>query len=74
MQKRYISLALNCEMFNNDVNNIGSKIISSTNVERKKRSRKSESYVYADKKLCGAAISWENNIAYYISFYNEQGI
>lgn len=74
MQKRCIALALNCEMYNNDGNNIGSKIVSSTNSERKKRSKKVENYVYADKKLCGAAISWESNIAYYITFSNEQGI
>ncbi|XP_076234404.1 DNA polymerase theta [Calliopsis andreniformis] len=72
MQKRYIALALNCEQYNNDANNIGSKIISSTSLERKKRSRRSDNYIHADKKLCGAAISWENNIAYYISFSNEQ--
>ncbi|XP_076663773.1 DNA polymerase theta isoform X2 [Andrena cerasifolii] len=74
MQKRYIALALNCEMYTNDVNNIGSKIVGSTNSERKKRSKKLEKYVYADKKLCGAAISWESNIAYYITFSNDQDL
>ncbi|XP_043257568.1 DNA polymerase theta [Colletes gigas] len=73
MQKQYIALALNCEMYNNDTNSIGSRIISSTNTERK-RSKKVDNYIYADKKLCGVAISWESNIAYYISFSNEQDI
>ncbi|XP_054015016.1 DNA polymerase theta [Hylaeus anthracinus] len=72
MKKRYIALALNCEMYSNDINNIGSRIINST--ERKKRSKKGENYVHGDKKLCGAAISWESNIAYYISFSNEQDL
>ncbi|XP_017766865.1 PREDICTED: DNA polymerase theta-like [Eufriesea mexicana] len=71
MQKRYVALALNCELYNNEANNIGSKIIGSVITERKKKSKKVENYVYADKKLCGASIAWENNIAYYISFSNE---
>ncbi|KZC14173.1 DNA polymerase theta [Dufourea novaeangliae] len=74
MQKRYIALALNCELYNNDANTIGSKIISSTTTDRKKRSKKTENYVYEDKKVCGAAISWESNIAYYISFSNDQDL
>lgn len=74
MQKRYIALALNCELYNDKTNNIGSKIIGPTTIERKKRSKKMENYVHAEKKLCGAAIAWENNIAYYISFSNERGI
>lgn len=73
MQKRYIALALNCELYNDKTNNIGSKIIGPTTIERKKRSKKAENYVYAERKLCGAAIAWENNIAYYISFSNERG-
>lgn len=74
MQKRYIALALNCELYNDKTNNIGSKIIGPTTVERKKRSKRTENYVHAERKLCGAAIAWENNIAYYISFSNERGI
>ncbi|XP_017792592.1 PREDICTED: DNA polymerase theta [Habropoda laboriosa] len=74
MQKRYIALALNCELYNNETNNIGTKIIGSINTERKKRTKRIENYVHADKKLCGVAISWENNIAYYISFSNEQDL
>ncbi|CAK9816398.1 DNA polymerase theta [Anthophora quadrimaculata] len=71
MQKRYIALALNCELYNNEINNIGIKIIGSTNTEKKKRSKKIENYVHGDKKLCGVAISWESNTAYCISFSNE---
>ncbi|XP_076224101.1 DNA polymerase theta isoform X2 [Nomia melanderi] len=74
MQKRYIALALNCKLFKNDINTIGSKIISSTTTNRKKRSKKLENYVHDDRKVCGAAISWESNIAYYISFCNEQDL
>ncbi|XP_076643351.1 DNA polymerase theta [Halictus rubicundus] len=72
MQKRYIALALNCELYNNGAYTIGSKIINSTTTDRKKRSKKIENYVHANRKVCGAAISWESNIAYYISFGNEQ--
>ncbi|XP_043595515.1 DNA polymerase theta isoform X2 [Bombus pyrosoma] len=74
MQKRYIALALNCELYNDKTNNIGSKIIGPTTIERKKRSKKTENYVHAERKLCGAAIAWENNIAYYISFSNERDL
>lgn len=73
MQKRYIALALNCELYNDETNNIGAKIIGSSS-EGKKKSKKVENYTYGDKKLYGAAIAWESNIAYYISFSNEQGI
>lgn len=73
MQKRYIALALNCELYNDETNNIGAKIIGSSS-EGKKKSKKVENYTHGDKKLYGAAIAWESNIAYYISFSNEQGI
>lgn len=73
MQKRYIALALNCELYNDEINNIGAKIIGSSS-ESKKKSKKMENYVHGDKKLYGASIAWESNIAYYISFSNEQGI
>ncbi|CAD1478881.1 unnamed protein product [Heterotrigona itama] len=71
MQKRYVALALNCALYNDEANNIGFKIIDSATIEKRKKSKKVESYVHGDKKLCGAAIAWENNIAYYISFSNE---
>ncbi|CAL7951362.1 unnamed protein product [Xylocopa violacea] len=71
MQKRYVALALNCELYNDETSNIGFKIIGSTTAEKKKRSKKVENYVHVDKKLCGAAIAWAKNIAYYISFCNE---
>lgn len=74
MQKQYIALALNCEMYIDDENNIGSKIIGSANPEKRKRSKKVENYVHDNKKLNGVAVAWESNIAYYISFSNEQGI
>ena len=74
MQKRYVALALNCALYNDETNNIGFKIIDSATTEKRKKSKKVESYVHEDRKLCGAAISWENNIAYYISFSNERGI
>ncbi|XP_034194144.2 DNA polymerase theta isoform X1 [Osmia lignaria lignaria] len=74
MQKRYISLALNCEIHIDDENNIGSKIIGFTNPEKKKKSKKVEKYVHDNKKLNGVAIAWESNIAYYISFSNEQDL
>lgn len=73
MQKRYIALALNCELYNDETNNIGAKIIGSSS-EGKKKFKKVENYTHGDKKLYGAAIAWESNIAYYISFSNEQGI
>ncbi|XP_078050006.1 DNA polymerase theta [Augochlora pura] len=74
MQRRYIALAISCELYKNDAYTIGSKIISSTSTDRKKRSKKLENYVDEDRKVCGAAISWESNIAYYISFGNDQDL
>ncbi|XP_017886855.1 DNA polymerase theta isoform X2 [Ceratina calcarata] len=73
IQKRYIALALNCQLHNDEANAIGTKIISSTS-EKKKRSKKPENYTHINKKLCGAAITWSSNIAYYISFTNEQDL
>ncbi|XP_076390192.1 DNA polymerase theta isoform X3 [Megachile rotundata] len=74
MQKRYISLALSCEMYIDNGNNIGSKIIDSVNPQRKKRTKRIENYAHGNKKLNGVAIAWESNIAYYISFFNEQDL
>ncbi|KAF7378835.1 hypothetical protein HZH66_015069 [Vespula vulgaris] len=67
MKNTSIALALHCESYVNEYNNIGNKIISST-TEGKNKSKKSEQLINEDKKICGAAISWEKNIAYYISF------
>ncbi|XP_046834318.1 DNA polymerase theta [Vespa crabro] len=67
MKNTSIALALHCESYVNESNNIGNKIVSST-TEGKNKSRKSEQLINGDKKICGAAISWEKNIAYYISF------
>nr|XP_033330017.1 DNA polymerase theta isoform X2 [Megalopta genalis] len=74
MQRRYIALAVSCELYKNDAYTIGSKIMSSTTTDRKKRSKKLENYVDEDRKVCGAAISWESNIAYYISFGNDRDL
>ncbi|XP_043519915.1 DNA polymerase theta [Frieseomelitta varia] len=74
MQKRYVALALNCALYNDETNNIGFKIIDSATTEKRKKCKKVENHVHGDKKLCGAAVSWENNIAYYISFCNEQDL
>ncbi|XP_043485514.1 DNA polymerase theta [Polistes fuscatus] len=67
MKNKSIALALHCESYVNECNSIGNKIINST-TDVKNRSRKIEQFIAEDKKICGAAISWEKNIAYYISF------
>ncbi|KAG6796385.1 DNA polymerase theta isoform X1 [Apis mellifera caucasica] len=55
------------------INIESAKIIGSSS-EGKKKSKKVENYTHGDKKLYGAAIAWESNIAYYISFSNEQDL
>ncbi|XP_015182607.1 PREDICTED: DNA polymerase theta [Polistes dominula] len=67
MKNKSIALALHCESYINECNSIGNKIINST-ADVKNRSRKIEQFITDDKQICGAAISWEKNIAYYISF------
>jgi len=72
LKKRNIALALHCDLYVDNMNNIGSKIYAS-NAEEKRKSRRSGSFAHGNKKIRGVAISWENNIAYYISFSNSQG-
>jgi len=70
LKKQNIALALHCETYVNKTNNIGMKICTNTKIEQKRRS---EHYAYENKEIHGIAISWESNIAYYISFSNSQG-
>ncbi|XP_067215522.1 DNA polymerase theta isoform X2 [Linepithema humile] len=70
LKKRYIALALHCDVYVNSTNKIGSKICASDTGKRK--SRRSGSYAHGNKEIRGVAISWESNIAYYISFSNSQ--
>lgn len=72
LKKRNISLALHCDTYVDNTNNIGSKICVA-NTEGKRKSRRSGNYAYDNKEIRGVAISWESNIAYYISFSNSQG-
>lgn len=72
LKKRNIALALHCETYVDNTNNIGSKICAS-NTEGKRKSRRSGNYAHGNKEIRGVAISWESNIAYYISFSNSQG-
>lgn len=73
LKKRNIALGLHCEIYVENTNNIGSKICAS-NTEGKRRSRRrSGNYAHGNKEIRGVAISWESNIAYYISFGNSQG-
>lgn len=72
MKKRSISLALHCDLYVDNANSIGSKIYTS-NTEIKRKSKRSGSYAHRNREIRGAAISWESNIAYYISFQNSQG-
>ncbi|KAI4495700.1 hypothetical protein M0802_008535 [Mischocyttarus mexicanus] len=67
MKNKSIALALHSESYVNECNSIGNKIINST-TDVKNKSRKIEQFINENKKICGAAISWEKNIAYYISF------
>ncbi|XP_020280353.1 DNA polymerase theta isoform X2 [Pseudomyrmex gracilis] len=71
LKKQSIAIALHCNTYVDNTNNIGSKICASDRKE-KQRSKKSGSYTHEDKEICGAAISWESNIAYYMSFSNSQ--
>lgn len=71
LKKKYIALALHCDMYVNSVNKIGSKICPSD--AGKQKSRRSGSYTHGNKEIRGVAISWESNIAYYISLGNSQG-
>lgn len=70
LKKRSFALALHCDTHTD--NNIGSKICV-TDAKKKRKLRKSMNYTYGRKEIRGAAISWESNIAYYISFNNAQG-
>ncbi|XP_011146257.1 DNA polymerase theta isoform X2 [Harpegnathos saltator] len=71
LKKRSFALALHCDMYVDNTNNIGSKIcINGT--EKKRKLKKSVNYIHGRKEIRGAAISWESNIAYYISFSNTQ--
>jgi len=72
LKKRNIALALHCDLYIDNTNNIGSKIYAS-NAEGKRKSRRSGNFAHGNKEIRGVAISWENNIAYYISFSNSQG-
>jgi len=72
LKKRNIALALHCDLYVDNTNNIGSKIYAS-NAEGKRKFRRSGSFAHGNKEIRGVAISWENNIAYYISFNNSQG-
>ncbi|XP_018400080.1 PREDICTED: DNA polymerase theta [Cyphomyrmex costatus] len=71
LKKRNIALALHCDLYTDNTINIGSKIYAS-NAEGKRKSRKSGNYSHGNKEIRGIAISWESNIAYYISFSNSQ--
>ncbi|XP_011875915.1 PREDICTED: DNA polymerase theta-like [Vollenhovia emeryi] len=71
LKKRDIALALHCDTYIDNTNNIGSKICPS-NTEGKRRARRSGNYSYGNKEIRGVAVSWESNIAYYISFNNSQ--
>ncbi|KYM80156.1 Helicase POLQ-like protein [Atta colombica] len=71
LKKRNIALALHCDLYIDNTTNIGSKICTS-NAEGKRKSRRSGNYSHGNKEIRGVAISWESNIAYYISFSNSQ--
>lgn len=72
LKKRLIALALHCDMFISNENNIGSKICTSDS-EKKRKTKKAKNYAYVNTEIRGVAISWEKNIAYYVSFHNAQG-
>ncbi|XP_024946082.1 DNA polymerase theta isoform X2 [Cephus cinctus] len=64
-----IAMALACERSMKDQITIGTRIIGITSNDDKKKSKKSENYVYDETKLSGVAISWGRKI-YYIPFGN----
>ncbi|XP_032671376.1 DNA polymerase theta isoform X2 [Odontomachus brunneus] len=71
LKRRSFALALHCDTYVDSANNIGSKIYT-TDTEKKRKAKKSVSYTYGRKEIRGVAISWESNIAYYISLDNAQ--
>jgi len=73
LKKQNIALALHCEAYINNTNNIGVKICTTNTNIKIEQKRRSEHYAYENKEIRGIAISWESNIAYYISFSNSQG-
>lgn len=68
--KSEISLALACEVYLKDTISIGTKIIgASTLQEPGKRSRRVETCVHNDRRLCGLAMSFGSSV-YFLSFDN----
>lgn len=71
--KREIALALACETSSNSSSSIGTKIIGITSTDGRKKTKKVDNCVYGNKKICGVAVSWDGNVAQYISFDNTRG-
>ncbi|XP_014469442.1 PREDICTED: DNA polymerase theta isoform X2 [Dinoponera quadriceps] len=69
LKKRSVAFALHCDAYN--TNNIGSRVCV-TDSGKKRKLKKPVNYTYGSTEIRGAAISWEKNIAYYISLINAQ--
>uniref|UniRef100_A0A0C9Q746 POLQ protein n=1 Tax=Fopius arisanus TaxID=64838 RepID=A0A0C9Q746_9HYME len=69
--KTEISLALACEPYLKDTITIGTKIIgASTLQESGRKTRRIETCVHNDRRLCGVAMSWGDSV-YFLSFENS---
>ncbi|XP_015110592.1 DNA polymerase theta [Diachasma alloeum] len=70
--KSEISVALACETYLKDTITIGTKIIGASSLQEPgKRSRRVETCVHNDKRLCGVAMSWGKSV-YFLSFENSE--
>ncbi|XP_043272294.1 DNA polymerase theta [Venturia canescens] len=72
LSKRDIALALACDIYSNNSNSIGTKIIGITSIDGRKKTKKIDNCVYGNKKICGVAISWDGVVVQYISFDNTR--
>ncbi|XP_063984918.1 DNA polymerase theta [Diachasmimorpha longicaudata] len=69
--KSKISIALACEAYLKDTITIGTKIIGASNLQEVgKRSKRVDTCVHNDKRLCGVALSWGKSV-YFLSFDNS---
>lgn len=56
---------------NDPMVSIGSKIVG---IDDKKKNKKTDTFVYGCRRICGIVLSWSVKAIYYIPFSNTQGI
>ncbi|XP_012271353.1 DNA polymerase theta [Orussus abietinus] len=70
-ERSEFALAAACEKVSNITVSIGTRILAVPDSDKKKKSRRSDNYVYGDTKVRGIAISWGRNVIYYIPLYKD---